>query len=158
MSTILLIIIIALGLMIVELFVPGGILALIALVLFFIASVIAYFEYDLTVAVFLFGIAVLLSCCVLMFEIHILQRGPIAKMITHTGQHTAKAVTTGAENVDLVGCEGVAITKLFPTGKVRVNGKIYEATTKDELLENGESIRVVRVDAFQIIVQKLDNR
>lgn len=157
MSTILLLIIIALGLMIVELFVPGGILALVALVLFFIASIIAFFEYDLSVAMFIFGIAILLSCCVLMFEIHILQRGPIAKMITHTGQNTAKAVNTVEQGVDLAGCEGEAITALYPSGKVRVNGKIYEASSRDGMLENGEQIRVVRVDAFQLIVQKLDN-
>lgn len=51
------------------------------------------------------------------------------------------------------GDRGAAVSSLRPMGKVRVNGKYFEATTEGELLPANYPVVVVRVEANKIVVK-----
>lgn len=51
------------------------------------------------------------------------------------------------------GDRGAAVSSLRPMGKVRVNGKYFEATTEGELLPANYPVIVVRVEPNKIVVK-----
>ncbi|HEY8932583.1 MAG TPA: NfeD family protein, partial [Rariglobus sp.] len=53
----------------------------------------------------------------------------------------------------LVGGEGVAVTGLFPSGQVEINGRRHEARLEMGFAEAGTPVRVVRRTDFNLIVE-----
>jgi membrane-bound serine protease (ClpP class) len=62
------------------------------------------------------------------------------------------AVDTAQQS--LVGEPGVAHTVLRPSGRVRVNDKIYDAMSEYGFIEKGESVKIVRYESGQVYVVK----
>jgi membrane-bound serine protease (ClpP class) len=55
----------------------------------------------------------------------------------------------------LVGHEGIAFTILRPSGKVEVEGELYDATALNGFIEKGEQIKVVKHEMAQLFVKKM---
>lgn len=53
------------------------------------------------------------------------------------------------------GDEGITLSRLAPIGKARINGNIVEAKSMDELIDEQTPIEVLRVDGYNVLVQKL---
>lgn len=54
----------------------------------------------------------------------------------------------------LIGTTGAAFTMLRPSGKVEIDGKIYDATAETSFIEKGEAVTVIDVRSAQIFVAK----
>jgi membrane-bound serine protease (ClpP class) len=60
------------------------------------------------------------------------------------------------ETVKIVGETGVASTVLRPSGKVKINDKIYDAVSVDgSFIERGTEVRVVRYETGQVYVETI---
>jgi len=55
----------------------------------------------------------------------------------------------------MVGKNGVALTRLSPDGKVRVNGEIWDALAEDGPIEKDAALEVLRINEFKLIVKSL---
>jgi membrane-bound serine protease (ClpP class) len=55
----------------------------------------------------------------------------------------------------LVGHEGIAFTILRPSGKVEIEGELYDATALNGFIEKGEQIKVVKHEMAQLFVKKV---
>ena len=55
-----------------------------------------------------------------------------------------------------VGAVGVTISRLAPMGKVKINGKIYEAKSADVMIDQRQEIEVVDFENFNVIVKLRD--
>lgn len=53
------------------------------------------------------------------------------------------------------GAEGLAVTDLFPTGEIEIDGKRYEAKTDVGMIEKGARVRVLRSDDFGFHVEEV---
>jgi len=53
-----------------------------------------------------------------------------------------------------IGTEGLAVTDLFPTGEIEIDGKRYEAKTDVGMIEKGARVRVLRSDVFGFHVEE----
>ena len=58
--------------------------------------------------------------------------------------------------LQLKGKMGTAITTLRPSGKISIEGKIYDAVANSGMIEKGTSIVVIRVETNQLYVDVLD--
>ena len=54
----------------------------------------------------------------------------------------------------LVGKEGVVVADLKPTGKVDIEGKVYEVTTSKEYIYSGTHVRVDKIINQRVVVKK----
>ncbi|MSU65897.1 MAG: hypothetical protein EXS38_07305 [Opitutus sp.] len=61
--------------------------------------------------------------------------------------------TVTEEMNSLVGREGVAVTSLFPSGQVDIDGHRYEARLEVDFAEAGTRVRVIRRTDFNLIVE-----
>ncbi len=55
----------------------------------------------------------------------------------------------------LVGKEGVAYTTLRPSGKVKIDGKLYDAVSGLGMIDRGDEIIVIRTESAQLYVEKV---
>ena len=64
------------------------------------------------------------------------------------------AAGTGEENhnADLIGQQGVAVTALRPSGRVKIGDSEYEVVSQHEFVEAGTSVKVVSADGMRILV------
>ena len=152
MSLIIGLIIAAFVLFFFEIFMPGGVLAIIAGVLLMGASAVAYTELGFvwSVGIFFFG----LVGALVMFFVEI-------RLIAHTrfGKQFALHSTISTklnprEDEKIVGSEGVTLTILATSGRVEIGGKVFTAAAEDGFLEKGVPIRVLRSETFKLIVSR----
>jgi membrane-bound serine protease (ClpP class) len=54
-----------------------------------------------------------------------------------------------------MGAEGLAVTDLFPTGEIEIDGKRYEAKTDVGMIEKGARVRVLKADVFGFHVEEV---
>lgn len=66
------------------------------------------------------------------------------------------AVPIEIENKEMMDKLGLAATILRPAGKVRIDGKLYDAVAEFGYIEEGEPIRVSKVEAGQLYVRKIE--
>jgi membrane-bound serine protease (ClpP class) len=64
-------------------------------------------------------------------------------------------VSAPADIMMLVGLEGEAYSVLRPSGKVMVNGKVYDAVAETSWIEKGSRVLVVKHETSQIYVRKV---
>lgn len=57
---------------------------------------------------------------------------------------------------DIVGKSGIAATVLRPSGKIRIEGKTYDAIAEVGFIEQGEKVRVNRYESGQLYVAKIE--
>lgn len=62
-------------------------------------------------------------------------------------------ITSNKELNIHVGDEGIAISRLNPMGKIKVNGVIAEGTSTGEFIPEGTTIHVIKVTAGAILVE-----
>lgn len=74
----------------------------------------------------------------------------------HTGTAVDEKYSAGNKNYDyILNKEGTAITILRPSGKIEIDGEIYDAESTGFLIEKGAKICVVKLDGSIIKVEKI---
>lgn len=63
-------------------------------------------------------------------------------------------VGTDMSETRLVGMYGTAYTILRPSGKVEINGEVYDATAQTGYIEKGDRVQVVKFETAQLFVKK----
>jgi membrane-bound serine protease (ClpP class) len=54
----------------------------------------------------------------------------------------------------LKGSKGIAITTLRPSGKISIDGQIYDAMAVSGMIDKGTAIVVIRVETAQLYVEE----
>ncbi len=148
-------------LVVVELFVPGGIVGTVGVGLMFAGlflSLIGKIDFvmpgDLSGAFTTVGMALILTT----IGAAILLRGfaelPLVRRLTlSTRQQPGKGdgVAVDARS-ELVGMTGVAQTDLRPAGRVHVDDRYYDATTDGDHISEGSAVTVIRVDGLSGVI------
>jgi membrane-bound serine protease (ClpP class) len=99
------------------------------------------------------GVVVAVGLLALVFRF--LPHGWIWQRLSVRGAVSGAGVTTAvlSEQEALVGREGVAVTSLFPSGQIEIEGRRYEARLEVGFVEAGTPVRVVRRTGFNLIVE-----
>jgi membrane-bound ClpP family serine protease len=135
-----------------EIFVPGGILAAVGGLFLLGASVVTYTEYGAIWAIALFFLGLLAAVGLFFLEIRFITHTPFGKQLSL--QDTVSARLNPLADQNLIGEEGVTLTTLAPSGKVRVNDTTLIAAAQSGFIEKGTPIRVVRIETFKLIVER----
>lgn len=148
--------------LLVEVFQPGfgffGISGLVLLVLSIVLRAVFSKEEDIVlVQVCQFVIIdVLIIGLSLLFIFIAQKKGWLKKtQLYHTGTAVDENFSDATMNYSfLLGKEGVSITVLRPSGKIQIDGNIYDAESTGFLIESGEKIIVAKIDGGIIKVEK----
>ncbi len=153
-ETIVLLIVIGLGLIAVDFYIPGFVLASIGTVLMLAALVVAQVAYGWGAVMLLAPLELLLGILAGIFAIkYFPQTRAGKKLILAETQAGVRAQTQ--RGADLIGQSGVARTVLRPAGVAVVAGKRLDVQAESGMIPAGSAIQVVSVQDNNIIVRKV---
>ena len=75
------------------------------------------------------------------------------KIILSTQLKKDKGYIAATDRASLLGREGVAVTKLRPSGMIEVDHEKIDAVTSGEFIEKDSRIKIIRVEGRKIIVK-----
>jgi membrane-bound ClpP family serine protease len=153
MTMIILLIVIALTLVFFEILLPGGILGLIAVICWLAATWLAFSGYGAIVGILVFLGTVVIGVIQVFIEFKLLEHTRMGKSFFLSGKiehrHAPQATTDA-----IIGKTGESLTRLNPTGMVRIDGKNFEAHSNDGLIDPHQDVIVTAQDNFRLIVKK----
>ncbi|EDY82594.1 Nodulation efficiency protein D [Verrucomicrobiia bacterium DG1235] len=154
MSLIIGLMVLGLGLIMLEIFIPGGIVGIFGGLSLLGAIGVAYGDYGAegAILVFAIGLVGLVGC--LMFEFKVLPKTPAGRRLFLQNKIASKSQPDVGDD-SMIGKEGKTATALSPSGYVIVEGKKLEAFSRSGFLEKGESVKVDSFDQFKVTVSKL---
>lgn len=147
--------IIGLILVVLELFVPGGILGVIGGIAIIASLFIA--GYDLTHMSVSILIALILAIItfVIFYRSVGFERGLFRKLILQDRTTTEKGYITADERTDLIGKEGISLTPLRPAGTIIVNDERLDVVTEGNYIEANKSVKIIYVEGMRIVVREI---
>ena len=77
------------------------------------------------------------------------------KLVVVEGQSSAEGYSISKGYESLIGTTGICVTVLRPSGRIEINGKVYQAVSAGEFIEVGESVLISDTDENQIVVKKV---
>ena len=83
--------------------------------------------------------------------------GAFKNITLATTQDRAQGYTSSFYSEELNGKIGTVRSRLRPSGKVEIEGEIYDAYSRGEFLEQGEKIRVISTEGTSLRVKKLES-
>ncbi|MDQ8181844.1 NfeD family protein [Pelagicoccus sp. SDUM812005] len=154
MSVIIGLMVLGLALIMLEIFIPGGIVGIFGGISLLAAVAFAYETYAIEGAIIVFGVGLVGVIACLWFEFKVLPKTAAGKRFFLQDQVDGKSQPDVCKS-ELVGKEGVTATVLSPSGYVVVDGQKFEAFSRSGFLEKGELVKVDSFDEFRVTVSKL---
>ena len=78
------------------------------------------------------------------------------KLALNTVQNKSEGfVGIDAQQKEMIGKEGTAFTILRPSGRIEIEGEVYDAKAEIGYIEKGERVKVIRDEAGQLYVIKI---
>ncbi len=151
-----LLLLLGLGLIALELFIPsGGVLGVLA-ALAIIGSLAVAFSGGWVTGIIMLVATMVILPLVLAAAVHYWPRTPIGRMIILEAPQSGDDVLPDAPQhrqlQDLIGKRGVAKTKMLPSGAIVIEGRVYDAFSEGMAIDPGEPIRVTAIRTNRVVV------
>jgi len=159
LAAIIILLVLALLLIAAELFVVGGVLGAMGVLLIFVAAGLSFYFYSMEAALVLLIVSFALAALVVIFGFRFLRNSRSGK---HLFLADATSAREGFESMDnsldsYRGKKGVTVSDLHPAGLAEIEGERVTVTTEGGFLEEGVSIEVVDIRYNQIVVRERTN-
>ncbi|MED1917970.1 nodulation protein NfeD [Bacillus thuringiensis] len=144
-------------LMLLEIFLPGGIVGAIGFVSIVTGLVMA--AYDTQQGLASLGVAALITAIVAFMLVKKYGvKGLFNKFVLGDTQRNEEGYVAPRDQRELEGKSGIALTPLRPAGVVKVEGKRVDAVSVGGFIEAGTTITVVQVEGTRIVVAELEQK
>lgn len=141
----------ALVLIFIEFFIPGGAFAIVGVILF-VLSFFSFATLSSPLTLLLFGIgAILLLILVIRLAIQLIRK--TGRENTLLSDKDQQGYVASSLDPSLFGKVGVAFTILKPTGKVEVEGQIVQAASDQGYIVAGTPVKIVGGEGAHYIVR-----
>ncbi|MFT3831637.1 MAG: NfeD family protein [Opitutaceae bacterium] len=137
-----------------EIVVPGAVLGTVGGLLMLGGVVAAFVNLGSAGGTIAIVLALLLLGATFYLEMVWLPHSRVAKHLSMDATIDSVSQPPVAHEAEVLGRDAIALSTLAPTGFVRVNGRRYEASCRSGYAAAGESLKVVGLDAFRLIVTK----
>jgi membrane-bound ClpP family serine protease len=136
-----------------EVIVPGAVLGIVGGLLFLAGTLVSFARFGFEGGLLAGGLAAALLGLALYLEFVVLPKSRLAKTFSMTATVAGTSQPPVADAA-VVGRTAVAATALVPSGYVEIGGRRYEAFSRSGHAAAGETLEVVGVDTFRLIVSK----
>lgn len=137
-----------------EVFIPGGILGVFAVVMLAVGAYYAYEIWGAGGAVLFFTGGFLVIVAVVFLELKLIAKSGLRHKFVLSSAVSGRTESLRAED-DIIGTDGVTLTKMAPSGMIQIGDRKYEAFSQSGLLEKDQPVRVVGRDNFRLTIEKL---
>ncbi|WP_430103749.1 NfeD family protein [Peribacillus simplex] len=142
-------------LVLIEFFLPGGIIGLLG----FTAIVGSLFlasedPVHMTISL-LIAVTVSILVFILLVKVFGKQMKFFRKMILTDATKTEQGYVSNPNRVDLLGVEGKAMTDLRPSGTALIKDERVDVVTEGSFISKGSSIMIVKVEGSRVVVREI---
>jgi len=160
---------VAIVLLLIELFIPsGGLIGVLAGVAA-IASLVAFYQYDVTLGFAMTGVYLVLTPILIVAFFKLWLNSPVGRRLILGGDQggteiSSEETTASAEDErrrrlaalrELIGTEGVTVSALRPVGRVKIGNQRIDALAESGLIAANTPVVVVDVYDNQIKVRQV---
>lgn len=147
--------ILGIGLIIAEFFVPGGILGLIGAGA--IIGSLFMSGYDIGHMSLSIGIAFLLSLIVsiILFRRMGMDKGIFRHIILKDQTTTEQGYVSSVNRLELIGLEGITVTPLRPSGTAVFDQERLDVISEGRFIDENKKVKVVKVEGVRIVVREI---
>lgn len=140
---------------ILEFFVPGGIVgilggALIILSLLFAGASVTHMAYSIIIAMFIAVIGMVILMKFFGKKMHIFN-----KLVLRDATTTEEGYVSNTNRVELIGRTGEAATPLRPAGVILVGNERIDAVSEGSFINKGSQVEVIKVEGSRIVVREI---
>ncbi|NOY00067.1 MAG: hypothetical protein GXP30_10090 [Verrucomicrobia bacterium] len=151
MSIIITLILIGTLAILLELFLPGGIVGFIGVLCLIAACIITFIEHGLNTGLLVTLGVVTMTSVILYFWMKNFDRFPWIKPLILT--ETVGGSSSLDKNNALMHKSGETLTDLGPSGKALINGEKHDVIAESGYIDKGTPVTVVKADGSKIIVR-----
>lgn len=149
--------VLGIGLIILELFLPGGIAGIIGLVailasLFLATDNVLYMGISILIAI---GVSILAS--ILMAKVFGKKMKIFKKIILTDSTSTESGYVSNKNRTELVGLEGYTLTALRPSGSVLIGDERIDVVSEGAYIEKNKRVRIIKAEGARIVVREIPN-
>lgn len=83
--------------------------------------------------------------------------GAFSTITLSSTQESSEGYTSSFYSNSLLGKEGIVHSRLRPSGRVEIDGEIYDATSRGDFIDQGEKIVVISTEGTSLKVKKLES-
>ncbi|AUJ26228.1 MULTISPECIES: NfeD family protein [Virgibacillus] len=147
--------ILGIGLIIAEFFVPGGVLGLIGAGA--IIGSLFMSGYDIGHMSLSIGIAFLLSLIVsiILFRRMGMDKGIFRHIILKDQTTTEQGYVSSVNRLELIGLEGITVTPLRPAGTAVFDQERLDVISEGRFIDENKKVKVVKVEGVRIVVREI---
>ncbi|MFD1018802.1 NfeD family protein [Thalassobacillus hwangdonensis] len=147
--------VLGIGLIIAEFFLPGGIAGIAGIVS--IVSALMLSSYDMGHMTMSIGIALLVAiiASVILFKFIGLEKGLFRHIILKDSTSTDQGYVSSANRLELIGLEGETVTPLRPAGTAVFDEERLDVVTEGGFIPNGATVKVIKTEGSRIVVREI---
>lgn len=151
----------AIVLLLLELFIPSGGLITVFAAAALIASMAAAFSHSVAFGTLHVIVTAVLVPTVVALMIRWWPHSAIGRLVLNIPPEGDARLSDAGTDITLgtlIGRVGTAKTKMLPSGAIRIDGRNYDAVTRGVAIEKGQYIEVVEVTGTRIVVVPVDEQ
>ena len=146
--------VIGLILLILELFVPGGILGIIGgslmiVSLLFAGESVTHMAYSIIIAMFIAVVGMVIIMKLFGKKLHVFN-----KLVLKDATTTEEGYVSNENRIELIGKTGVTQTPMRPAGVIVVDNERIDAVSEGSFIDKGKEIVVIKVEGSRIVVRE----
>lgn len=147
--------VLGIGLVLLEFFLPGGIVGVIGFIsilasLFLAADNVVYMGISILIAI---GVCILAS--ILMIKVYGKKMKIFKKIILTDSTNTESGYVSNKNRLELIGLEGYTLTALRPAGTVIVQDERIDVVSEGSFILKDKKVRIVKVEGARIVVREI---
>ncbi|KZE68484.1 hypothetical protein AWM68_16235 [Fictibacillus phosphorivorans] len=147
---------VGLVLIILELFLPGGIMGILGVVAMLTGLILA--GGSLSGILIAIAIAIVVTIIGSYFFIRSFgYNGPLKRLVLFDSTSSEKGYLSHQERIDLTGRTGLTATPLRPSGSVKVDDEYLDVVTEGSYIEKGQLVKIVKVSGGRVVVRSVEN-
>jgi membrane-bound serine protease (ClpP class) len=149
--------VIGLVLMIMEIFLPGGIMGIIGVIAMLTGLILA--GGSLSGILIAIAIAIVVTVIGSYFFIRSFgYNGPLKRLVLFDSTSSEKGYLSHQERVELTGRIGITATPLRPSGSVKIDDEYLDVVSEGSFIGKNEKVKIVKVSGGRVVVRLAENK
>lgn len=144
-------------LIVLEFFVPGGIMGGIGVLSIIISLLLAADNIGHMIFSILIALLVTIIASVILFKRFGYEKGIFRHIILFDSTSSDKGYVSNVTRSDLIGLEGITVTPLHPSGTAVFNNERFDVVTEGGFINNNKKVKIIKAEGPRIIVREIKN-
>lgn len=150
--------VIGLGLMIAEFFVPGGVLGILGIVAVLISILLAGGDLQTTAISILIAMIAATSGMVILVKFFGKRLQLFKRIILSDSTDTKSGYVSTANRPELIGQMAITATELRPSGTIIFGDERIDAVSEGRYIDRRKNVKIIKVEGSRIVVRELEEK